>query len=290
MKAGGSAITTRNRPRLARRLALLVRTWNVFHGNAVPPERDAFLEEMVRLAVADAPDLVLLQEVPVWALERLDEWSGMVAVGEVAARPSLGPLPSTAAVGRALTSRHHGRFRSAFAGQANAILVRASLRVVDRDAIVLNARRFRRAQSRWLGLGLAARLAWAKERRVCQAVRLRLPDGATMLVANLHATAYRADERLADAEVLRAATFVDALAGPDEPIVIGGDLNVRVERSWTQDALVGPEWRFSHPGPGIDQILVRGLPVSAPEPWARERRRVDGRLLSDHAPVDVRVG
>lgn len=273
-------------------MALLVRTWNLFHGNAVPPERDAFLEEMVRLAVADAPDLVLFQEVPVWALERLDEWSGMVAVGEVAARPSVGPLPSTAAVGRALTSRHHGLFRSAFTGQANAILVHAPLRVVDREAIVLNARRFRRAQSRWLGLGIAARLAWAKERRVCQAVRLRLrlPDGATMLVANLHATAYRADERLADAELLRAATFVDALAGTDEPIVIGGDLNVTAERSWTQRELVGPEWRFSQPGPGIDQILVRGLPASAPDRWPPERRRLDGRMLSDHAPVDVRVG
>ena len=271
-------------------MALLVRTWNLFHGNAVPPERDAFLEEMVGLAVADAPDVVLLQEVPAWALERLDDWSGMAAVGEVAARPSLGPLPSTAAVGRALTSLHHGLFRAAFAGQANAILVRAPLRVLDREAIVLNARRFRRAQSRWLGLGLAARLAWAKERRVCQAVRLRVPDGATMLVANLHATAYRADERLADAELLRAAAFVDALAAPDEPILIGGDFNVAAARSWTLGELGGPEWRFSQPGPGIDQILVRGLPASAPERWSPERRRLDGRLLSDHAPVDVRVG
>jgi len=44
---------------------LLVRTWNLFHGNAVPPERRAFLEEMVRLAAADGPDVLALQEVPV---------------------------------------------------------------------------------------------------------------------------------------------------------------------------------------------------------------------------------
>jgi endonuclease/exonuclease/phosphatase family metal-dependent hydrolase len=111
-----------------------------------------------------------------------------------------------------------------------------------------------------------------------------------MLVANLHATSYPPDERLADAEILRAAAFVDALAARDEPIVIGGDVNVTGTRSWTLAELAGPEWGFSPPGPGIDQILVRGAPASAPEPWPAERRRVAGRLLSDHAPVDVRVG
>src|SRR4051812_40346481 len=55
---------------------VLVRTWNVFHGNSKPPERRAFLEEMVRLAVADEPDLVCLQEVPAWAVAELDDWSG----------------------------------------------------------------------------------------------------------------------------------------------------------------------------------------------------------------------
>jgi endonuclease/exonuclease/phosphatase family metal-dependent hydrolase len=271
-------------------LELLARSWNVFHGNAVPPERHAFLERMVRLVTEDSPEVLLLQEVPVWALERLGAWSGMAAVGEVAERPSLGPFPSTAEIGRALTSLHHGRLRSAFSGQANAILVRPRLRVVDREAIVLNKRSFRRAQARWLRLGLAARLAWASERRVCQALRLRLPDGTTMLVANLHATSYPPDERLADAELLRAAAFVDALAAPAEPIAIGGDFNVTPERSWTLTELSGPEWGFTRAGRGIDQILVRGLPASAPEHWPEERRRVEGRLLSDHSPVDVRVG
>lgn len=271
-------------------MALLVRSWNVFHGNAVPPERTAFLEEMVRLAVADEPDVLLLQEVPAWALDRLAEWSGMAAVGEVAARPSVGPLPSTAEIGRVLTSLNHGLLRSAFSGQANAILVRAPLRVVDRESIVLNQRRFRRAQVSWLGLGLAARLAWANERRVCQAVRLRLADGPTILVANLHATSYPPDERLADAELLRAAVFLEAVAAPGEPMVIGGDFNVTAARSRTLAELAGPEWGYSVPGPGIDQILVRGLPATPPQRWPAERRRVDGRLVSDHAPVELRVG
>jgi len=32
---------------------LLVRTWNVFHGNAHPPRRKGFLRKMVELASAD---------------------------------------------------------------------------------------------------------------------------------------------------------------------------------------------------------------------------------------------
>jgi endonuclease/exonuclease/phosphatase family metal-dependent hydrolase len=269
---------------------LLVRSWNVFHGNAKPPERRAFLEEMVRLATRDRPDVLCLQEVPVWALDHLRAWSGMSAVGAVAAPPRIGPLPSTAEVGRVLTSLHQGLLRSAFSGQANAVLVAPPLRVVDEHVLVLNERRFRRAQARWLELDLVARLAWAKERRVCQAVRVRKDDGATVLVGNLHATSYPADRRLADAEVLRAAAFVDGLAAVDEPIVLGGDFNVRVEESRTLADLAGPEWGFSAPDEGIDHVLVRGLEAGPPQRWAPERRRLHGRLLSDHAPVEVRLG
>ena len=46
-------------------MSLLVRTWNVFHGNASPPERHGFLEQMVRLATEDRPDVLCLQELPV---------------------------------------------------------------------------------------------------------------------------------------------------------------------------------------------------------------------------------
>jgi endonuclease/exonuclease/phosphatase family metal-dependent hydrolase len=274
-------------PKLA---PLLVRTWNVFHGNAKPPERRAFLEETVRLAAADRPDVLCLQEVPVWALGRLGEWSGMTAVGAVAARPTIGPLPSTAELGRKLTSLDEGRLRSAFSGQANAVLVAAPLRVLDTHTIVLNPRRFRRAQARWLGLDLVARLAWAKERRVCQGVRVRAEDGATTLVGNLHATSYPADRRLADAELLRAAWFVGALAAPEEPVVLCGDFNVEGERSRTLRDLAGPEWGFSAAGEGIDHVVVRGAAVGRVVRWPPERRRLDGRLLSDHAPVEVRVG
>jgi endonuclease/exonuclease/phosphatase family metal-dependent hydrolase len=271
-------------------VALLVRSWNVFHGNTVPTARDDRLEHMVRLASHDGPGVLCLQEVPVWALERLGEWSGMQVFGEVAARPSLGPLPSTAAVGRAITSLHHGLLRSAFTGQANAILVDPELHASEPRSVALNTRAFRRAQARWLGLPLLARLAWANERRVCHAVRVRLEDGRTALVANLHATAYGLDQRLAEAEILRAAVFADAVARPGDVCVLAGDFNVRAG-SRTLRTLTGEEWGFAGPGlgPRIDHVLVRGAEVGAVVVWGDERRRLGNRLLSDHAPVEVRV-
>ena len=270
-------------------MALLVRTWNVFHGNAFPPQRRSFLREAIELACADGPDLVCLQEVPVWALERLDEWSGMRAFGAVAAPPRLGPFPSTAEIGRRITSVHSGLLRSAFSGQANAMLAAPALRPLgEQETIVLNDRSFRRAQARWLGLDLLTRLAWAKERRVCHAVRLQLPDGRMLLVANLHATASR-DRRVSDAELFRAATFADALAEPSDVCVVAGDFNVTEETSRTLDDLIGPEWGFSAPGPALDHVIVRGARAEAAASWPPERRRQEGRLLSDHAPVEVRI-
>ena len=269
-------------------MPLLVRTWNLFHGNAVPPERDAYLEEMVRLAVSDGPDVVCLQEVPLWALPYLGGWSGMTAVGAVAARPRIGPVPSSVALGHALTRLHRGLLRSAFAGQANAVLVSPRLRVLEERTLVLNPRRFRRAQSQWLGLDLVTALAWAKERRVCVAVRVALPEGGTVLVSSLHATSLASEQRVPDAELRRAAAFLEGLAAPDEPVFLCGDTNVPAARSRTLADL--REWGYSAPGPLIDHVLVRGLPATEPFVWPEERRRVDGRLLSDHAPVEVTAG
>jgi endonuclease/exonuclease/phosphatase family metal-dependent hydrolase len=235
---------------------LLVRTWNLFHGNAVPPERRAFLEEMVRLATADEPDVLCLQEVPVWALAHLGSWSGMTEAAAVAARPRL----LSAQLGRLITDVNHGLLRSAFTGQANAVLLRRSLRVLEKRSFRLSRR----------GEG---------ERRVCQAVRV----ADVGLVGNFHVTpAY------ADAQLLRAAAFVAALAQPDEPVLLLGDANARPGQSGTYDEL--RRWGFSEPAPGIDQILVRGLPSTPPLVWPQERRQLGGRLLSDHAPVELQVG
>jgi endonuclease/exonuclease/phosphatase family metal-dependent hydrolase len=171
---------------------VLLRTWNLFHGNAVPPRRRAFLEQMVRLVTADGPDLVLLQELPVWALRRLERWSGMEAYAAVARRPRVG----SAELGRLLTAVDHGLLRSAVTGQANAILVAPRHAVELHDRIELTQR---------------------PERRVAQAVRL----AGGLVVANLHASQ---DPSAAAVETARAAERFEALG---DAIVLAGDFNQR---------------------------------------------------------------
>jgi len=233
------------------------------------------------LASADEPAVLLLQELPVWSLEQLGTWSGMTAVGDVARRAMIGPIPSSAELGRALTDVHHGVLRSAFTGQANAVVVSEALRVREHRHLTLNPLSFRRRYH----FGLKSQLAWAKERRGCTVVRVERAEG-TFVVANLHATG-NVDRRLADSELLRAATFVDGFADPDEPIVLGGDFNLTLQNSRVLPELVGPVWGFEGATPeGIDHILVRGPTATAPMRWPEERRRVGGRLLSDHAPVE----
>jgi len=243
---------------------------------------------MVRLAIEDDPDLVLLQEVPAWALRRLDGWSQRRAVGDVAAPPTLGPIPSTYWIGHAVTALNPGLLRSAFSGQANAILVAPRVRIDGHEQPVLNPAGFRRREARRLGLGLLARLAWAGERRVCQALRVALGDGRNALVANLHATSYPPDDRLAEAELRRVADWVDGLSRPDDVVALGGDLNQRGGSSAVLEELAGNG--YSAPGPGIDHILVRGAELERPlSRWPDERRLLDGKLLSDHAPVELTI-
>src|SRR4051812_25667619 len=173
---------------------------------------------MVRLAAADRPDVLLLQELPLWALDDLEAWSGMHAFTQVAHRTPLG-----ATVGGMITRLNPGLLRSAVSGQGNAILLDRSLEPFDYHALVLNPLEFRKRQP----VGLEAQLAWAKERRILQAVRVKLPDDRRMLVGNLHATSYRASTALATLEVRRATDFFLALTQPGEIEVLGGDFNVR---------------------------------------------------------------
>jgi endonuclease/exonuclease/phosphatase family metal-dependent hydrolase len=232
-------------------VALVVRTWNVFHGNTVPPGRRAYLERMVRLVTADRPAAVCLQEVPVFALERLESWSGMTTRGVVAARPRLG----SAELGRWLTELHHGVLRSAFTGQANAILVDPGLHLGDERTLMVSQ---------------------AGERRVCQSVRV----DDRFVLCNFHVTGgAQADEQL-----LRVVEFA---AGQDERVVLAGDANLVPPDGQAYELLRA--LGFSEPLPGIDQILVRGLASTPPVVWPEERRHVDGRLLSDHAPVELTV-
>jgi endonuclease/exonuclease/phosphatase family metal-dependent hydrolase len=255
---------------------MLVRTWNVFHGMSSPPDRHSHLRQAVELASEDEPDVVCLQEVPAWALDRLAAWSGMQAYGAVAKRPL---LPRE--VGRTLTALNQGLLRSLLVGQANAILLRNGLRVLATDELVLNPPSFRKRTARELGLGRRTRSRWAKERRVCHAVRLE-----RLTIANLHGSATH-NWSVADAELLRAATFADAFAAPDDVVVLAGDFNVIREHSSTYPKLA--DWGFTKPIGWIDQVLVRGAPSTPAHRWPDGRRVRDGKLLSDHAPVEVTI-
>jgi endonuclease/exonuclease/phosphatase family metal-dependent hydrolase len=249
-------------------VSLLVRTWNLFHGRTSPPSDALYLEQMVRMAVEDDPDVVAFQEVPVWALDRLEAWSGMRAVSAVAMVPLAGPLA------RKLTGRNPRRFRSLLTGQANSLLLSRGLDVVGRPRTIrLNPGPFRSAEARARRLSLRERLDWAWNRRVCQAVHVR-DRKRVIVVANLHATK---DHVLAGAEVDRLAL----LWPPEAPTILCGDFNARGH------ALPG----FSEPLDGIDQILVRGLEYErAPTRWPVEQRRIQGgAVLSDHAPVEAVV-
>ena len=114
----------------------LVRTWNLFHGKPSPPGRRAFLVQMIELVTRDRPDVVCLQELPVWALPHLEDWSGMHAIGAVARRALL-PVGA-----RAVTALHHGLLRSAVTGEADAILTREPAR--DLGSSVVGQKKLRR--------------------------------------------------------------------------------------------------------------------------------------------------
>lgn len=248
---------------------MLVRSWNLFHGNTLPPQRHAYLDEMVELITADDPDVVCVQEVPAWAL-------GRFTVGDVAHRPMFGAL-----AGRALTAPNHGVIRSAFAGQGDAIWLAPRYRVLAHHVLTLNPLRFRARVATELGLDARTRLHWAKERRIVQAIRIA-GDGRELVVANTHCTG--GVQGITEAELMRAAWFADSVARPDDVLVLAGDFNLM------PDSLIGAEWGFSPAGPGIDHILVRGAPVTELRVWDEERRRrADGTLLSDHAPVELEI-
>jgi endonuclease/exonuclease/phosphatase family metal-dependent hydrolase len=212
----------------------------------------------------------------------------MTAIGTVAARPLLGSWPAALDAERRLTDLDNGLFRSAVTGQANAILVDRPLCVLERRTVRLNPLTFRRQEAHRLGLTWWDVARWGKNRRVCQVIRIRR-DGTTLVVANLHATGDR-DKRIVDVELLRAASFVDGFAEPEEPIVLAGDFNLTVGNSTVLRDLMASDWRFEGATPtGIDHVLVRAVEAGPPIRWPKERRMLGGRVLSDHAPVEREI-
>src|SRR5207237_10122371 len=108
---------------------------------------------------------------------------------------------------------------------------------------------------------------------------------------NVHAASNRRYARSADAELRRATNSVDRQSEIEEVLIFAGDFNVTQAQSQTIAALLEapPESRWSAAGPNIDHVLVRGAKTSTVRVWPDDERRYNGRLLSDHAPVEVDV-
>jgi endonuclease/exonuclease/phosphatase family metal-dependent hydrolase len=269
---------------------VVVRTWNLFHGNTVPAGRRAYLREMVELVTRDRPDVVLLQEIPWWALPLLGEWAGMQGVWAHAKRPKLGFVPIPTVLGRGLTAPHHGLTRSGFAGQGNAILFPPEAKVREHKTITLNTNVFTEERGKAFGLTPKQMVAWESERRVCHVVRYELPNRTRFLVGNLHAS-HLPDKRLPDAEARRAVNFVIRSSELEESLILGGDFNHPAAQSATVHELINAprEARWNQAGGLIDWFLLRRAAATSVRVWTDEERSRTGRLLSDHAPVELEV-
>lgn len=211
-----------------------VLSWNLFHGRARPAAHRSLLGDFAAAMAGWEWDVALLQEVPPW-------WPPVLARVTRSEQHSV------------LTSRNLGsRARRAIAirdpdlarsggGGANTILVRGG-----------GASEHRRA-----------RLAWRPERRIAHGVRV-----GTGWVVNLHASVRPA--RRIPGDVARARAAALAWAGP-EPVILGGDLNLR------HPELPG----FDHAGGHwVDHVFVRG--------WIAAGAAVlDAGSLSDHRPLLV---
>ena len=91
---------------------------------------------------------------------------------------------------------------------------------------------------------------------------------------------------LAEAELRRAVRFGEELAADGGPLVVAGDLNLTA----ASPAVGADAGGFLAGRPGIDHVLVRGAPSTPLVVWPEERRTVNGRVLSDHPPVELEVG
>lgn len=260
-------------------------TWNLFHGRDFPPDPRLFTWRSRLLGVAERNathvqlnrdlasefaellsgagwDLALLQECPPRWSELLARLCGAEAHRVLTSRNWLGRLRA------ALASRNPDLMGS-WEGGSNLTLVRAGAgAVAERRELVL-------------------RPGPLPERRVMAFTRLT----SGLCAANLHASGA---DRLAEEELRTAAAQALAWSG-GEPVIFGGDLNLRPSSSSLYDEL---RERFDLSAPtapdAIDHLLARGLDIAeSPRRLAPERTELvepDGlRLrLSDHRPVVAR--
>jgi len=265
-----------------------VLSWNLYHGRDFPPDKALFTWRSRLLRITERNEThvqvnrLLRDEFTRWIADR--EW-------DVAMLQETPPLWFRAIGGRArsngvrvLTSRNvvpplqrlaaniNPDLIASWEGGSNQLFVRAPGRILEHRKMTLA----RRPEQR--------RMVWA---------RIRLAGGETVCFANLHASA-GLPEKASRELIAAAANAVEWSAG--DPLVFGGDLNVRPARDPLAFTELRERFGLGDPtGPhAIDHILARDFAVVAhPKRLAGEERELPEssglRLrLSDHAPVIAR--
>jgi endonuclease/exonuclease/phosphatase family metal-dependent hydrolase len=263
-------------------------TWNVFHGRDWPPEPELqvrahkgnwrrgpitgreyeqanwdLFDRFAEMIDGVPWDVAFFQEFPPSWKRRMARACRADAHRALSGRNWLQPLTS-------LIGRWRPDLLGAWEGGSNTTLVRPDAGpIAARRRIVLT----RRPELRVMAL-------------------TRLESG--LCLANLHVSTRPAS---AEQELLSAADRASELAGTD-PLVFGGDFNVRPRESRVFDQLAH---RFGLAPPTapdrLSHLLVRGLDVvEHPAAWPPESRDVidpDTGLkirLADHNPVQSRLG
>jgi endonuclease/exonuclease/phosphatase family metal-dependent hydrolase len=230
-----------------------VLSWNLYHGRALVPAHRSLLEEFGSALDGFHWDVALLQEAPPRWFRELCRRTRSNGVLVETSRNWLPPLQS-------LLADLAPDLIKSWEGGSNQILVRHPGRIAEHRRLTL-ARR--------------------PERRRMQWTRLDVPGAGRVCVANLHASAGLPER--AGPEVLRAAQAACSWSG-DDPLVFGGDFNLRPARQPEPFAQLRERFGLGEPtGPrAIDHLLVRGLRVAE-----RPRQLPDAERmgLSDHAPV-----
>ena len=239
-------------------------TWNLFHGRDVPVEVDYKRSLRVEFAALLARfdwDVALLQEAPPRWFRELAFRSGAQGRLVKTSRNQLGPVRGFVA------DRFPDLIRSGEGG-SNQLLVRPPWTFAGQRNLTL---------ARW------------PERRRMMWVRLGHPGGASVCVANLHASAHNAARSAQELE--RAAAAALEWSG-DDPLLLGGDFNTRPqEQPWIYEQLAQRGFSGPTAADAIDHLLARGMGVvEPPRRLSPERREVAAPgaarvRLSDHAVV-----
>jgi endonuclease/exonuclease/phosphatase family metal-dependent hydrolase len=226
---------------------LRVLSWNLFHGRSLPPAGRSLADTFADRIAGWEWDVALLQEVPPW-------WpAALAARADAEQRTALTSRNALVALRRVIAERRPDLAKSN-GGGCNAVLAREHIS----EHRVLRLRRW-------------------PERRVAQLVRL----SSGTCAANFHGSTRVV---LAEDELERLWRQARAFAG-DDPLILGGDLNLRDPRG-PQDVGASHLARRD-----VDHLFATGMAIVGEARLLDRRIDLDGRSLelSDHPPLLVEV-